>query len=89
VLVEAAGACGALGGTGTVKVGLGPVAGTTNFGGAGAAAGGAEALATGMTGAAGFVSTGACRGGAGRAGAAGAGCCLLMIAFSTSPGLEI
>src|SRR5207244_2509347 len=76
-LVEADGTCGALGGAGTVNVGLGPVAGTTNFDGAAAEAGGAGAFAAGETGAAGFVSTGA-GGGAGRPGAVGAGCCLLM-----------
>src|SRR5207245_10164987 len=87
-LVEADGTCGAHGGAVTVNVGLGPVAGTTNFDGAAAEAGGAGAFAAGETGAAAFASTGA-GGGAGRPGAVGAGCCLLMIAFSTSPGLEI
>ena len=75
---------------GAVKVGLGVEAGTTNFGGAagaGAGAFGAGALAAGGAGGtADWVLTG---GAAGGASAAAGPCCLLMMAFRASPGLEI
>lgn len=83
--------CGEAGGAGTVKVGRGVEVGTTSLGGAvaGAAAsfgdGALTADGAGVTEV--FVSTG----GAivsGTAVAAGA-CCLLMMAFNASPGLEI
>ncbi len=75
------------GGAGTVKLGLGVEAGTTNFGGAegeGAGAFGTGTLAAGATGATtGLVSTG------GAASAVAGPCCLLMMAFRASPGLEM
>lgn len=76
-------------GCGTVKVGRSTCVGTIMRGG-GAGAVGAEtgAFATGAagfaSGAGGFTATGRTGGAAG-----GAGCCLLMIAFRTSPGFEI
>ena len=93
VTCRGAGGGATCGGAGTVNVGLTDVDGTTNrgggavFEGAGAgalAAGGADVIA------ADFVSTGRIAA-EGRAGAAAgaAGCCLLMIAFRTSPGLEM
>ncbi len=88
---EAAGGGGA-GGAGTEKVGLGVEVGTTNFGGAAGGvlgAFGSGALTLGGAGVkAGLVSTGAGAVGDGAAAAAGV-CCLLMMAFSASPGLEI
>jgi len=91
------GGAGAAGG-GTVYVGRGVTTGATILGGAGVTAGGAGTATggfttgggTGATAAAGFTSTGA---GAttGRGGGGGAltTCCLLTMAFSTSPGLEM
>jgi hypothetical protein len=80
------------GGAGTVNVGRGVALGTTNLGAiGGAAAGGfcAAGLATGgATAAAGLVSTAGGALAVVGAGAAGA-CCLLIMAFSASPGLEI
>ena len=89
-----------------MKLGRGPVLGTTNRGAAGGVtvgvaggAGGGAALATtgatgaeglgagGVTGTAEACTAGGCGGGGG--GGATAGCCLLMIAFRTSPGFEI
>ncbi len=90
--VECAGregtATGGAGGAGTVNVGLDDGVGTTKRG-AGAFGGSSTGdLAAGAGGAVtGFVSTGEAAV-AGRAGAA-AGCCLLMMAFRTSPGLEM
>jgi hypothetical protein len=83
-----------------VKLGRGPVCGTTRRGGAGGGTAGAEVTtglgvgaAGGVTGAAGFTAAGADMDAAGTTGGAGvggaAGCCLLMMAFKTSPGLEI
>jgi hypothetical protein len=79
-----------VGGAGAVKVGLGVEAGTTNFGGAtGAGAvvfGTVTVAAGGVEATTGMASTG----GASGAGASVAGpCCLLMMAFRASPGLEI
>ncbi len=71
-------------GCGTVNVGRSVWMGTTMRGGAGGAAG--EAMGAFAAGAAGFVSAGGFTA-TGRAGAAG--CCLLIIAFRTSPGLEM
>jgi hypothetical protein len=84
-----AAACGG-GGAGAVKVGLGVVVGTTNFGGA---AGGAAtgALATGGV-AGGAAVTAGLTGGCAMVGGASGGaepCCLLMIALRASPGLEM
>jgi hypothetical protein len=96
VVAELDALCGAFGaaGGGTVKVGLTGVVGTTNFGAGGAGAGGTTdtgALEEVLGGVA-FVSTGggttAGRGGAVVPEAAGV-CCLLMMAFRTSPGREI
>jgi hypothetical protein len=83
-------------GGGTVKVGLTGVVGTTNFGAGGGVSGaGGTTVAgplEGLLGTVAFVSTGggttAGRGGAVVAEAAGV-CCLLMMAFRTSPGREI
>jgi len=79
-----------------VKLGRGPVLGTTRRGGVGGAGGGVEGAAgLAATGAAAGVGFGAAgvemTGGAGAAGAGvgAAGCCLLIIAFRTSPGLEM
>jgi hypothetical protein len=76
-----------------VNVGRTPVCGTTNFGAgaAGAGTGGGTAVrATGAAGTAGLASTGGATA-VGRTGDGGAaaGCCLLMMAFRTSPGFEI
>ncbi len=75
-------------GCGTVNVGRSVWMGTTMRGGAGGAAG--EAMGAFAAGAAGFVSAGGFTA-TGRAGggAGAAGCCLLIIAFRTSPGLEM
>jgi len=82
------GAAAVGGAVGTVNVGLAEGVGTTRRGDAGAFGGsGTEGFAAGAAGA-GLAST--CGGAAGgRGGAAVAGCCLLMIAFRTSPGLEM
>ena len=72
------------------EAGLGAAGGTINLGGcAGVATGGAVAAGGLTTGAAGFASRGG--GETARSGAAGgtAAGCLPIIAFSTSPGLEI
>ena len=85
---EAAG-CGAAGG-GAVNVGRGVDVGTTNFGAA--AGGGLGGLAAGgLTAGGAGVTTGlASTGGAATGGGATAGpCCLLMMAFRASPGLEM
>jgi len=91
--------CGAFGGAGggTVKVGLTGVVGTTNFGAGGGVSGAGGTTVAGpletVVGAAAFVSTcggtTAGRGGAVMAGEDAAGCCLLIIAFRTSPGREM
>ena len=80
-------------GGGAVKVGLGVEVGTTNFGGAAGGGGlggfGSGALTTGGAAAkADLVSTGTGAVAGGAAAATGA-CCLLMMAFRASPGLEI
>jgi hypothetical protein len=94
---EAAGGPGGAGaggtGGGAVKVGLGVEVGTTNFGGAAGAGGlggfGSGALTAGGAAAkAGLVSTGAGAAAGGAAAATGV-CCLPIMAFRASPGLEI
>jgi len=72
-------------------VGRTPVCGTTNFegGAAGAEGGAGVAVRAGAAGAAGLASTGAAATGRTEAAGVAAGCCLLMMAFRTSPGLEI
>ncbi len=87
------GGAGAAGGTLTAAAGGGGGAatglagcGTTSRGG-GAAAGGGATTGAFATGAAGLASAGGLS--AGRAGAAGGGACCLLIAFRTSPGLEM
>ena len=85
-------ACGGAGGAGTVKVGRGVEVGTTSLGGG--AAGGVGGLGTGVLAAggagvtAGFRLNSAEQSAAVARCAAGA-CCLLMMAFNASPGLEI
>jgi len=87
--VGAAGAadCGGVGGAGTVNVGRGVEVGTTSLGEADGGLAG-FVLTAGGAGTDGFVSRGGgttvCGGGV----AVGA-CCLLMMAFNASPGLEI
>jgi hypothetical protein len=89
--VGAAGAadCGGVGGAGTVNVGRGVEVGTTSLG---AAAGGGLAgfvLTAGGAGTDVFVSRGGGGGTAVCGGVAAGACCLLMMAFNASPGLEI
>lgn len=82
---------------GTVKLGRGVGVGTTILGAASGgelgAAGGATGFATGEPASVGLgffsVATGGAVGPGGGTGAAGVGCCLLIMAFSTSPGFEI
>ncbi len=82
----------AAGAAGAVNVGRGVAVGTTNFGaasGGGVGGFGAGGFAAGGAGAAtGLVSTGGAVADGGAAAAAGP-CCLLMMAFSASPGLEM
>ena len=96
VLVSGAeGRGGAAGvGLGTLKVGRTGVVGTTNFGGGASEVGATAGVATdtanriGGAVAAGLDSSGV-PGPLSGAFAGASGCCLLMIAFSTSPGFEI
>ena len=71
-------------------MGRGVAVGTTNLGGA--AGGGAAGLGAGVVAAGGAVETAGLTGGGGTTGGASTiedGCCLLMMAFKASPGLEI
>src|SRR5690348_2564578 len=85
-----AGVCAAGGGVaaGGVNDGRTGVCGTINLGAGGASTGfGGAATGACATGGAGFTSTGGAGGRGGATGAAGA--CLLIMALSTSPGLEM